>query len=60
MDHNAFGSLAQITVLLVPVGPLTQDVFETWASEIRTLDEIRLSDIPSDARDDRGASLIPG
>ena len=57
MDFLGAVSLAQIRVLLVPVGDIHLEVFEKWAAEIRDFKEIKLSDIPGDSRDDRGTCL---
>jgi hypothetical protein len=56
MDFHAFASLAHIRVLLIPVGSIPRATFETCAAEIRTFHDIRLGDIPTDSKGDRGAS----
>lgn len=58
MDSHAFASLAHLRILLVPVGSIQQSVFEKYAAEIRSFDEIRLSDIPADTKDEKGASCL--
>ena len=58
MDPLVFGSLAQVRILLLPVGKTRRTDFNKWATEIRTFDSIRLGDIPADPQEDRGASLI--
>ena len=55
MDQDVFASLARICILLLPVGSISKSDFERWAEEINHLNEIRLSDIPSDPREERGA-----
>ncbi|OCB84083.1 hypothetical protein A7U60_g8755 [Sanghuangporus baumii] len=55
---NAFASLAHIRVLLLPVGNVQRPTFERWAEEFREFEEIRLSDVPADSRDDR-ARFMP-
>ena len=54
MEPFAFGSLAHIPILLVPIGNIRSTAFERWASEIRSFDSIRLGDIPADRKDERG------
>jgi hypothetical protein len=58
MDIPAFASLAQVRILLVPIGSIKQEAFDKWAALIRNVEDIRLGDIPADARDERGASSI--
>ncbi|KAL0581718.1 hypothetical protein V5O48_000300 [Marasmius crinis-equi] len=53
MDTHVFASLAQVRILLVPVGPISPDLFEKYASEIRSFDSIRLGDIPEATNDER-------
>ncbi|KAJ8078800.1 hypothetical protein AAF712_001246 [Marasmius tenuissimus] len=53
MDTHVFASLAQVRILLVPVGPISPDLFEKYASEIRSFDSIRLGDIPEATSDER-------
>lgn len=52
----AFASLAKIRILLLPVGSVSRSIFSHWQEEFKTFDEIRLSDVPADNRDDRGAT----
>lgn len=54
MDSFTFASLAQIKILLMPVGPIKRSVFDDWASEIRKFDNIRLGDIPADPQEEKG------
>lgn len=54
MDTNTFASLAQVQILLHPVGATPQAAFEKYASEIRSFETIRLSDIPADHKDEKG------
>ena len=58
MDTHAFGSLAHVRILLMPVGSIPQSTFEKYASDIRSFDSIRLGDIPVDHKDDKGDDLI--
>ncbi|KAJ6630827.1 TRAPP II complex [Mycena sp. CBHHK59/15] len=58
MDTHAFASLAQVRILLVPVGTVPQSLFEKYAAELRTFDAIRLGDIPADSKDER-ARFMP-
>jgi hypothetical protein len=58
MDSHAFASLAHIRVLLIPVGSIPRSTFETCAAEIRTFHDIRLGDIPTDSKGDRGTSNL--
>ena len=55
MDHFPFASLAQIQILLVPVGPVTKSLFDKRAAEIRSFDSIPLGDITAGDKDQRGA-----
>lgn len=54
MDNHAFASLAHVQILLLPVGATPQASFERCVSEIRGFDTIRLGDIPTDAKGERG------
>ena len=56
MDELVFASLAQVPILVVPVGNITQSTFEKWAQEVCKFEEIRLGDIPSTSKDERGES----
>ncbi|KAJ7774579.1 TRAPP II complex [Mycena maculata] len=58
MDTHAFASLAQVRVLLVPVGTVPQSSFDKYAAELRTFDAIRLGDIPADNKDEK-ARFMP-
>ncbi|KAL4067655.1 transport protein Trs120 or TRAPPC9 TRAPP II complex subunit-domain-containing protein [Scleroderma citrinum] len=58
MSSFAFASLAHVRILLIPVGPIPRDVFETYATEIRAYDSIRLVDIPGDAKGEK-ARFMP-
>lgn len=58
MDPMTFASLAQIRILLLPVGSIKRPSFEKWASEIRSFENIRLGDIPADPQEDKGASSM--
>ncbi|KAJ7940592.1 TRAPP II complex [Mycena leptocephala] len=58
MDTHAFASLAQVRILLVPVGTIPQSTFHKYAAELRTFDAIRLGDIPADNKDER-ARFMP-
>jgi len=55
MDHFTFASLAQIKILLVPVGSITKALFDNRAAEIRSFDSIPLGDITVGDGDQRGA-----
>ena len=57
MDLLDFCSLAQIRILLLPVGPIKHATFTHWASEIRSFESIRLGDIPADSREERGTAI---
>ena len=54
MNAHAFAALAHIRILVLPVGPIPRTTFEKHAAEIRTFDSIRLSDIPTGVKDERG------
>ncbi|KAF8212193.1 TRAPP II complex [Mycena galopus ATCC 62051] len=58
MDTHSFASLAQVRILLVPVGTISQSTFNKYAAELRTFDAIRLGDIPADNKDER-ARFMP-
>ncbi|KAL1721168.1 TRAPP II complex [Schizophyllum commune] len=58
MDVHAFASLAQVRILLVPVGNITPQAFESYAAEIRSFEQIRLGDISADSKDER-ARFMP-
>ncbi|KAH8117559.1 Trs120-domain-containing protein [Phellopilus nigrolimitatus] len=57
MDQ-AFASLAHIRILVLPVGSIQRSSFEEWSAMVRDFDEIRLSDVPGDSRDDK-ARFMP-
>jgi len=54
MDHLAFASLAQIKILLVPVGSIPKALFDQRAAEIRSFDSIPLGDLTAEDKDQRG------
>ena len=58
MDTHVFASLAQVRILLVPVGPISPHSFEKYASEITSFDSIRLGDIPEATNDERGSRSV--
>ena len=62
MDHLAFASLAQIKILLVPVGSIPRALFDQRAAEIRSFDSIPLGDITAGDKDHRGTqrAFAPG
>ncbi|EJD06035.1 Trs120-domain-containing protein [Fomitiporia mediterranea MF3/22] len=57
MEH-LFASLAHIRILLLPVGNIQRATFDGWAGDIKDFEEIRLSDVPADSREDR-ARFMP-
>lgn len=57
MDGTPFASLAQIRILLVPVGTIRKSVFEKYSGLVKTIEHLRLGDIPPDSREDRSAFL---
>lgn len=59
MEYNAFASLSHFRILLVPVGSISRATFDQWAAEIRTLENLRLSDIPPGTKDEKGEHLHP-
>ncbi|KAJ4469401.1 transport protein Trs120 or TRAPPC9 TRAPP II complex subunit-domain-containing protein [Lentinula edodes] len=59
MDTHVFANLAQIRILLVPIGAITQQTFEKYASEIRSFDAIRLGDIAVEGTKDERARFQP-
>ncbi|KZT58996.1 hypothetical protein CALCODRAFT_219199 [Calocera cornea HHB12733] len=59
METPPFASLAQLKILIVPIGRIRPSTFEHWAALIRSFPSIRLADIPPDPRDDR-ARFLPG
>ncbi|KZV62838.1 hypothetical protein PENSPDRAFT_641660 [Peniophora sp. CONT] len=58
MDSYAVAALAHVRVLLVPIGSISKRTFDQWAAEIRTIDAIRLSDIPPGTKDEK-ARFMP-
>ncbi|KAH9005302.1 TRAPP II complex [Lactarius hatsudake] len=58
MEYNAFASLSHFRILLVPVGSISRATFDQWAAEIRTLENLRLSDIPPGTKDEK-ARFMP-
>lgn len=58
MEPPAFGSLAHVRILFLPVGSIHREAYEKWAAEIRSFDHIPLGDIPADMRDER-ARFMP-
>lgn len=58
MNSNAFASLAHVRILLIPVGPISNDTFEAHAAEIKAFDSIRLGDIPGDTKGEK-ARFMP-
>ncbi|KIY72144.1 hypothetical protein CYLTODRAFT_434842 [Cylindrobasidium torrendii FP15055 ss-10] len=58
MDTHGFASLARVPILLVPVGSISHATFDKYVSEIRSLDSIRLGDIPVDKKHER-ARFMP-
>lgn len=58
MDHFPFASLAQIQILLVPVGFITKSLFDRRAAEIRSFDNIPSGDITVGDKDQRGAQRV--
>ncbi|EJU05644.1 hypothetical protein DACRYDRAFT_113706 [Dacryopinax primogenitus] len=57
METLPFASLAQLNILIIPIGPIRASVFNHWASLIRSFTSIRLADIPPDPRQDRSRFL---
>ena len=53
MESFVYGSLAQIRVLLLPVGNIRRSTLERWALDIKSIDTIRLGDISTDVKDER-------
>src|SRR5216684_5614571 len=58
MEYNAFASLAHFRILLLPVGSISRETFDQWAAEIRTLEKLRLSDIPPGTKDEKGKHTL--
>ncbi|KAI0748229.1 transport protein Trs120 or TRAPPC9 TRAPP II complex subunit-domain-containing protein [Daedaleopsis nitida] len=57
MESFAYGSLAHIRVLLLPVGNIRRSTFERWAQDIRSIETVRLGDISTDVKDERSRFL---
>ncbi|KAI0375001.1 hypothetical protein BV20DRAFT_1041173 [Pilatotrama ljubarskyi] len=53
MEPFTYASLAQIRVLLLPVGNIRRSTFESWAKDIRSIDSVRLGDLTTDVKDER-------
>ncbi len=49
--ESAFASLAQVRILLVPVGKISKDSFEKWADMIRSFRHIRLEELTPETRE---------
>jgi hypothetical protein len=58
MEYNAFASLAHFRILLLPVGSISRKTFDQWAAEIRSLENLRLSDIPPGTKDEKGKHTL--
>lgn len=56
MEPFTYASLAQIRVLLLPIGNIRRSTFETWAQDIRSIDNVQLGDITTDVKDERCTS----
>jgi hypothetical protein len=54
MEYFSVGSLSHFRILLLPIGSISRTTFEQWAAEIRTLETLRLSDIPPGTKDEKG------
>lgn len=59
MEYFSVGSLSHFRILLLPIGSISRTTFEQWAAEIRTLETLRLSDIPPGTKDDKGKHAPP-
>ncbi|KAG8861203.1 hypothetical protein FRB96_003153 [Tulasnella sp. 330] len=59
MDGTPFASLAQIRILLIPIGNISNEAFEQWASIIRSFEHIRLDEIPPETREEKNRFLGP-
>ncbi|KAF8334324.1 TRAPP II complex [Cantharellus anzutake] len=57
MDIGQFASIAQIRILLVPVGSIRRSAFEKYSGLVRSFEHIRLGDIPPDTREDKNRFL---
>ncbi|KAI0670282.1 TRAPP II complex [Trametes maxima] len=53
MEPFTYASLAQIRVLLLPVGNIRRSTFEQWSQDIKSIDTVRLGDITTDVKDER-------
>ncbi|KAI8998543.1 TRAPP II complex [Trametes punicea] len=58
MEPFTYASLAQIRILLLPVGNIRRSIFDKWAHDIRSIDSVRLGDITTDVKDER-SRFIP-
>jgi trafficking protein particle complex subunit 9 len=54
MEYYSFASLSHFRILLLPIGSISRTTFDQWATEIRTLETLRLSDIPPGTKDEKG------
>lgn len=59
MEYFSVGSLSHFRILLLPIGSISRTTFEQWAAEIRTLETLRLSDIPPGTKDEKGENTPP-
>jgi hypothetical protein len=55
MDTHIFASLAQLRILVIPVGTIPQSTFTRYAADIRSFESIRLGDLPEN-KHERGGS----
>ncbi|KAH9946027.1 TRAPP II complex [Epithele typhae] len=53
MESFAYGSLAQIRILLLPVGNIRRSAFDSYAQDIRSIDTVGLADLTTDVKDER-------
>lgn len=56
MESFAYGSLAQIRILLLPIGNIRRTTFEKWVQVLKEIDIVRLGDLTTDVKDERCTS----
>ncbi|KZV90255.1 hypothetical protein EXIGLDRAFT_649508, partial [Exidia glandulosa HHB12029] len=55
---GAFASLAHVRILVLPLGGISKSTFDACAELVRSIDSVRLVDIPADPREDK-ARFMP-
>lgn len=56
METNAFASLAQINIIIIPVGSISKPTFDKWTAAIRSFESVSQVDIPPARQEDAGTT----